>query len=167
MPLFDIDYDALIWQILPVRLRKAIAYSWLKCLAAPVIRLYNLFKVNRNTNLYALAHNSQVAYMEAALNDTFDPTGRGIYIADGPFEDPLFVYLVPESKPLWLGLSSEIGSTSYPDPEVLYTDGETSLLGIAFIVMVPVAVTFDTARMRALVDFYRLTGRNNYSIMTY
>lgn len=167
MALYDIDYDRLLWQLLPVRLRKSVTFSWLKCLIKPVKWLYDLFTTNRVYDLYVLAHNSQVAYMEAALNDTFDPAGRGIYIADGAVEDPLSVYLVPEDKPLWLGLISEIGSTTYPDPEVLYTGGETTLLGISFIVMVPVVVAFDMARMKALVDFYRLAGRNRYAIMTY
>lgn len=167
MPFFNINFNALIWQVLPVRLRKTVTYAWLKCLSSPVIWLYNLFAGNRSNNLYLLGHDSQVAYMQAALNDTFDPAARRIYITDGPFEDPLFMYLVPENKPLWLGLVSEIGSTSFPDPQPLYTDGETSLLGIAFIVMVPVAVPFDMARMKALVDLYRLPGRNNYQIITF
>ena len=167
MGLFDIDYNALVWQNLPVRLRKPIQYAWLKCLAAPVKYLYNLFKTNRTNNLYVLAHDSQVCYMQAALNDTFDKVGRGIYITDGFFHDPLFTYLVPEDKPVWLGLVSEEGSTSYPDPEILYTAGETVFLAASFIVHVPVAIVFDTARMRAIIDSYRLAGRNIYSIVTY
>ena len=167
MGLFDIDYNALVWQNLPVRLRTPVQYAWLKCLSAPVKFLYNLFKANRKNNLYLLAHDSQVCYMQAVLNDTFDNVSRGIYISDGLFHDPLFVYLVPEDKPLWLGLVSEEGSTPYADPEVLYTAGETVFLAPSFIVNVPVAVVFDVARMKALIDYYRLPGRNIYSIVTY
>jgi hypothetical protein len=167
MGLFDVSYSDLVWQLMPVRLRKNIHYAWLKCLVSPVSWLYDLFKANRDKNLYALAHTSQVVYMEAALNDTFDPVNRGIYIADGPFKDPLYTYLVPESKPLWVGLISEIGTTIYTNPEVLYTDSETTLLGVSFIVMVPIAVTFDLERMRAMIDFYRLAGRNRYDIVIF
>lgn len=165
MPIFDIDYDVLVWQLLPVRLRKPIAYAWLKCLVQPVKWLYGLFTGFRGANLYLLAHNSQVAYLEAALNDTFDTILRRIYIIDGAYEDPEFVYLIPENKPVWLGLVSEVGSTSYVNPRVLYTNAETSLLGTAFIVVVPVGLSFDAQRMRALIDFYRLAGRNQYEIV--
>ncbi len=165
MPFFDIDYDVLVWQLLPVRLRKPIAYAWLKCLVEPVKWLYGLFTGFRSANLYLLAHNSQVAYLEAALNDTFDSALRRIYITDGAYEDPEFVYLAPENKPVWLGLVAEIGSTGYTNPRALYTNAETSLLGTAFITVVPVGLIFDTQRMRALVDFYRLAGRNQYEIV--
>ena len=167
MGFYNIDYNALVWQNLPVRLRKPIQYAWLKCLVSPVKYLLNLFKSNRANNLYLLAHNSQLCFMQAALNDTFDKTGRGIYISDGTFHDPLFIYLVPEDKPLWLGLVSEEGSTTYPDPEVLYTNVETVFLAASFIVNVPVAIAFDTDRMKALIDLYRLPGRNVYTIVTY
>lgn len=162
-----VDFDALVWQMMPVRLRNSVHYAWLKCLIKPVKALFDLFAVNRNKNLYTLAHNSQVVFMEAALNDTFDPVNRGIHITDGPFKDPLYTYLTPETKPLWLGLTSEIGSTSYPDPQVLFTEGETALLGVGFLVMVPVAVTFDTERMKALINLYRLAGRNRYDMVIY
>lgn len=171
MGFFNIDYDSLVPQLAPVRLRKAATLSWLRVLVSPVKWLYGLFKTARKDNLYYLSHDGQVCYLEAVLNDTFDPLTRGIYITDGPFRDPLFLYLDPELKPLWLGLISEIGSTSYPDPEVLYTDVETYGLGVCFIVHVPVAVAsgigYDVLRLKALVDRYRLVGRSNYTVVTY
>ncbi len=171
MGIFDIDYGGLVVQLLPTRLRNNKITSWLRCLVSPVEWLFNLFTANRTNNLYVLAHDSQVCYLQAALNDVFDPVLRGILVVDGPFEDPLYLYLDPELKPLWLGLVSEEGTTPYPDPQVLYTDAETFSLGICFIVKVPVAVAagagYDVRRLRALVDFYRLPGRNNYSVTTY
>ena len=167
MALFDIDYGALVPQMLPVKLRSAIMTAWLQCLITPVKWLYGFFSVNRTANLYVLAHDGQVCYLEAALNDTFDNTGRGIYITDGPFRDPLFLYTVPEAKPLWLGLVSEEGTTTYPDPEWLFTDIETYTFGVCFIIHVPSAVVFDTAHLRALTDKYRLPGRSNYTIVTF
>ena len=167
MSFFDIDYDTLTTQLLPVRLRNNKMIAWMKCLVAPVRWLYGVFRSNRAGNLYILKHNSQVVYLQAALNDVFDPLSRLIYIDDGPYRDPLFTYLTTEEHPLWLGLSSEAGTTSYPDPQVLYTSGETSLLGMGFIVKVPLAVSFDMHRMRALINKYRLPGSNNYTIETY
>lgn len=167
MSVFDINYDVLRVQLLPVRLRKAAMKAWIKCLVAPIKELYSLFKNNRDKNLYVLAHNSQVVYLEAALNDVFDPVSRSILIEDGIFADPLFVYLEPEDQPLFISLISEAGATPYPSPGVLYTASETSLFGVGFVVKVPLAIPFDIDRMQALINKYRLPGRNIYSIVTY
>ena len=171
MGFFNIDYDSLVPQLAPVKLRQPIMMSWLKVLVSPVKWLYNLFMANRKSNLYLLAHDGQVCFLESVLNDAFDPVSRGIYITDGPFKDPLFLYLNTEVKPLWLGLISEEGGTTYPDPEVLYTDLETYALGVCFIIHVPTLVTtgpgYDVVRLKALTDVYRLPGRNNYTVVTY
>lgn len=167
MGFFDINYDTLRVQLLPVRLRKSVMKAWLRCLLIPVKWLHNVFMIDRESNLYYLAHNSQIVYLEAVLNDVFDPISRGIFIEDGLYEDPLFTYLIPEERPLWLGLSSESGTVGYTVPIALFTDAETSLLGNAFIVNVPGAVSFDTDRMKALINRYRLAGRSIYQIVIY
>ena len=141
--------------------------SWLQSLTAPVGQLYDSFSANRNNNIYNLAHNSQVVYLQAVLNDTFDNVSRGIYITDGSIFDPLYTYLVAENQPLWLGLSSEVGSTSYPDPQWLFRNSETTYSGFLFIVMVPSAVVYDVLRMRALIDKFRLPSKSSYQIVTY
>jgi hypothetical protein len=167
MGFFDINYDTLRVQLLPVRLRNTNMKAWLRCLIAPVKHIYNKFRTNREANRYYLAHNSQVVYLEAVLNDVFDPVGRGIYIEDGLYEDPLFTFLVPELLPIWIGLVSETGSTPFTVPSPLFTSAETSLLGNAFVVMVPISVPFDIDRMKALINKYRLIGRNIYHVATY
>ncbi len=167
MGFFDINYDVLRVQLLPVRLRKNKTKAWLKCLVSPVKWLHNIFRSNKLANTYFLAHSGQVAYLEDALNDVFDPVSRGIYIEDGLYEDPIFTYLVTEVRPVWLGLESEAGSTAFPVPQVLFTDAETSLLGNSFIVRVPSGMPFDPDRMKALINRYRLAGRCVYGILTY
>jgi len=169
MPFFDFNTDLFIWQELAVRLRKPKQWAWFKILAAPVRNLYGLFTTNRNTNLYVLAHNSQVCYIQAALNDTFDAVSRGIWIGDPVFDDPEYIYMVDEDKPMWLGLVSEEGSTPYADPAPLYTIGEIySGAGETFIVHVPSAVyaALDVNRLKALINFYRLPARR-FSIVTF
>lgn len=171
MAFFDINYDTLIPQLLPVRLRLPVTIAWLKALVSPTKWLHSVFKQNRKSNLYDLRHNGQVCFLEAVLNDAFDPVARGIFITDGAFRDPLFTYLDTELKPLWLGLQSEAGTTPYPDPEVLFTEAECYVLGICFIVNVPAvatwALSYDVVRLRALIDKYRLPGRTNYTIQVY
>ena len=142
--------------------------AWLQCLVSPVVYLYNAFYTNRAGNLYTLAHNSQVCYMEAALNDTFDNALRRIYITDGSYDDALYLYLTDEDTPLWLGLISEEGTTTaYPDPEWLYTGAEVSLSIYDFIVWVPVSLSFDPIYMRALINKYRLVSRTRFTILTF
>lgn len=168
MALFDINYNVGVWRNLPVRLRQAKQYAWLKAMVEPVKFLHNIFTANRAYNLYRLSHNSQVCYMEAVLNDAFDPTDRGIYISDGSPLAPVFIYTDPESTPVYIDLDSEIGTAviPMPDPVPLYTESETAGFLYSFIVNVPVAVTYDDARMRALIDLYRLPSRG-YKIVTF
>jgi hypothetical protein len=167
MGLFDIDYDSVVWQNLPVLLRGMAMYGWLKSLAAPVVYLDGEFTTNRNNNLYRLAHNGQVCFLTAALNDVFDPVERRIYITDGPYELPLYVYLVAEDQPLPLGLVSEEGSAAYPDPAALYLESETAALVCQFIVHVPSVIAvapYSEAWLRSTVDIYRLPGKGYYQV---
>ena len=167
MGFFDINYDSLRTQLLPVRLRKNKMKAWLRCLIAPIKWLHVKFLTLRSEDVYSLAHTGQVLYMEAVLNDTFDPVARGIMVVDGRYEDPVFTYTIPEVSPRWLGLVSETGTAGFATPVSLYTTAETLLLGDAFIVRVPSAVVFDEARMRALVNRYRIAGKGIYSIVVY
>lgn len=167
MPFFNIDYDTLVWQAIPVRLRQPVNYAWLRALTTPVKWLYSVFTGNRADNLYALAHNGQVCFLEAVLNDSFDPILRGIYITDPAYYDPLFLYLDVEDKTVFIDLASEIGSgiIAPPDPVPLYTESETYLFaGLTFIVNIPASVLFDMDRLKAVVDKYRLPGRT-YSVV--
>jgi hypothetical protein len=106
-------------------------------------------------------------YLEAVLNDMFDPLTRGIYIEDGSFEDPVYAFLVSETHPVWLGLAVEAGMVSYALPSALYTATETSVLGNSFQVKVPAAISFDADRMRALINKYRIAGKNIYGVELY
>ena len=73
MGFFDIDIDKTIWEYLPVDDREPVRYEWLKVLAECPKFVYTEFMANRTGNLYNLAHNGQVCYLQAALNDLFDP----------------------------------------------------------------------------------------------
>ncbi len=164
--MFDVDFNILIWQLLPVRLRQPLQYAWMRCLVTPVNWLYGQFKSFRSTNLYNLAHNGQVCYLEAALNDVFDPVSRGIYISDGPYVDPVYLYRRSEGKPVYLSRRSEVGSTPYDAPTYLYRRSETFTGGSAsFIVNVPSALTFDSSRMKGVLT-NKLPGKT-YKIVTY
>lgn len=170
MSVFNVDYNELVVQMLPVSKRKPKRIGWLRALVAPVVELWNLFMMNRAVNLYNLAHNSQVCYMQAALNDTFDKVMRRIRIVDAVYIDPVYIYTVPELKPVTLYNEGEAPTLAnpHPDPIPLYKDSELSagVGGFSFIVRVPVVVVFNMARLRALVDSLRLPGRQ-YNVVTF
>lgn len=167
MSLFDVNFEMLYVQLLPVRLRKERMKAWVKSCTYPVVYLYHLFMAWRNNNLYYLAHNSQVVYLEAVLNDTFDSTLKRIRVVDGAFKDPLYAYHIPEAKEIWLGKAGEASATGMPVPQSLYTEEETTNMGNAFVVRVPVTVSFDVNRMRALINTYRIAGRSIYQIVVF
>jgi hypothetical protein len=129
--------------------------------------MYYKFTQNRSANIYTLTHNGQVVYLQAVLNDVFDPVNRGIQVVDDSIVDPLYVYLPSELHPLYLGRVGEVATIAYPIPSWLYTRSEVSYSGYHFIVRVPVAVVWDASRMNALIDKYRLPSRNRYNVVTY
>ncbi len=165
MTVFDVDFNVLVRQLLPVRLRQAVTLAWLKCLVAPVKWIHSFFMVNRQNNLYLLSHNGQVCYLEAALNDIFDPDNRRIFIDDPLFRDPVYTYLINEEKPVFLGLVSEIGVSSIPAPNPVPLYLESELYnggGTSFIINVPLVLSLtpgQMARFTALVDRYKLPAR--------
>jgi len=171
MSVYDVDIDVVSDLNVPVRLRQQVMTAWLRVLVSPVVYLQGQFNAFKASTLYYLGHNSQVCYMQAALNDTFDPVDRGIFISDGPYEDPIYSYLDDEDKPVFIDLDSEVGDSVIPDPDPvpLYTDIETYSLGVQFVVNVPSAVAgmpgYDVNYLRGLVNKYRLPGKNNYTVV--
>ena len=172
MSVYEIDFgvNGLGRLETPVRLRTSPRLEWLAALLSGAKVTYEEFMANRADNLYVLAHNGQVCYLEAVLNDVFDTVDRGIYITDGPYMDPHYIYIDAELKWRYIWLDSELG----PGPDdahaiPLYTDEETYLQGIQFIVNVPAAVAalpiYDEHRLRALVDKYRLASKGYYSVV--
>lgn len=158
MALFDVDFTKVVKNTLPVRLRGAAMQAWLVALLAPVIYAYNLFRANRANNLYRLAHNSQVCYMQAVLNDKFDNVLRRIIIVDAGYRDPIYIYQSIEDKDVGLYMGSE------NQPVYLYTAGEIGAGVYDFIVQVPATISFQTPQMRAVIDTYRLVSKSNYLI---
>jgi hypothetical protein len=178
MSVFEIDFGHLVNDQTPVRLRGAVRLAWLAAMADGAEYTHDLFAVNRANDLYDLAHNGQVCYMEAALNDLFDFYLRRIYISNGPYSDAVYIYQDDEDKPVYLAQDSElpVDPADYDAPVYLFTDAETYVNGITFIVNVPVAIRGDgmtgmaagytDTRLKALVDRYRMPGKT-YTIVSF
>ncbi|GAA4465262.1 hypothetical protein GCM10023093_17110 [Nemorincola caseinilytica] len=162
--MFNIDLFSLGTQLLPVRWRKPRMSAWIRCLLTPLNTLYTLFLNNRSGNHYRLSHTGQVCSLEALLNDAYDP-GRHISIEDGPFLDPLFIYIPDEDRDVPISLVSELPHDDYEAPIYLLTVAETATEAEQFVVRYPTSISasFDEIRWRALIDQYRLVGKNTYS----
>ncbi len=183
MSFYEIDYGMVVSRHTPVRLRKPRRLAWLRTLVSGIVGVediaseiegvYDKFMSLRADANYYLVHNSQVCYMEAVLNDTFDNTLRRIYITDGPFVDPIYTYLTPEDHAVPLAADdAEIAlPPDYDAPAWLYTDFETGVLGVQFIVYFPYAIwdddEFDIDRAKALIGKYRLPSKRNYQLVPY
>lgn len=158
MGLYDVDYSKLAEISLPVKLRKPKRLARLSAYIAPVIYLHNLFMQFRASSLYVMQHNGQVCYLQAMLNDTFDPILRRIILADPVYIDPVPLYIDTELKPLYTTLDSENA------PIYLPTDAEINAANWDFVVLLPLGLGYDLAQMKATINKYRLPGKGNYLI---
>lgn len=149
---FDIDIKKLTVLLLPISLRKPRTVALLRAMVMPLVNLHYRFTVKRTADLYQLGHNSQVCYLRAALNDTFDVEQRRIRIIEGNQYRRNYIYTRGEEKPAYLGAMYLYDRADYADT------------GVDFIVEVP-AGTHDKYRMQALIDFYRLASKR-YKIVT-
>jgi len=154
-PIFKIDYDRLIILSLPTFLRKIGVVSFLSSLNTAIKSVYANFTDNQNSNIYKLAHNGQVCYLRAALNDSFDPSLRRIYITEGNKFNRVYIYTNAENQPRYLGKMYLRTSLDYGDT------------GVDFRVVVPkdFDLTNNIYQLSAMIDFYKLASKR-YKIET-
>ena len=145
--MYNFDIDKLLVLLTPTFLRKPKVVAWLRALATPLNQLLYQFQQARESDLYNLAHNSQVCYLRKALDDEFDSLLRRIHIEDGKQNARIYIYPRSTNKPLYLGkiFLYQRGS---------YIDG-----GVDFIVVLPRDLEYDFYKLEALVNFYKLAGK--------
>ena len=152
--IFDINFKKLVTWLVPPILRTPTVLAILYALVAPVIYVYNLFLVNRRSNLYRLMITPQVVYVESALNDKYDSTERRIKIIRPKSYEPIFLYKRIENKPVYLFRKVESKAITW-----LYLKGESTKFQYDFIVRVPFQVSFDVNEMSAVIDNYILPDK--------
>ena len=94
------------------------------------------------------------------FRDAFDDALRRIRIVDYPEIEPVWLALRAEDEPVWLALRSETDTVWLP------LRSETWAHGPDFIVQVPTGLVYDEARLRALVNEYRLASKYYFTIET-
>lgn len=174
---YDIDYKRLIVLLLPSDMRKPRLFAVIKAMIAPIVVLYDQFKVNRSLNLYKVNRTGQVCHLRGMLNDNFDPSLRRIVIADGITSDWTILYkyslfnAIDNKQPLWVGFANSSSVDGFGNTTAIFNqDNTVSLIskqgsvgtaGIDFLVMVPMALRgiVDENRIKAQVNYYKLASK--------
>ena len=113
-----------------------------------------------DTTLYQMQHDSTVIYLEKVLNEylqiaTYNASShiatRQVYIIDRPQAPKTYIYRTEENQPVYLG--------------TIYLDRDNPITA-DFIIKIPISVSFDELKLRAIVNFYKLAGKK-YIIETY
>ena len=112
--------------------------------------------------LISNCHNSQIPYMEGAMNDNFDNALRRIRIVNVTFKEPIYFYEPEENK--------EVFHYEPEDNLPVYYREENEFIGdgVDFIVMVPPDLRPLTepaelsllTQMKGQLEYYKLYSKN-------
>lgn len=69
---FNVQWKKLAVLLTPTFLRSELMKSWIDLLMKAINDIHYQWLQFRKSNIYILAHNSQVCYLRGALNDRFD-----------------------------------------------------------------------------------------------
>lgn len=154
--MWKVNYIKLIKWLVPHWLRNPCMMIFMMAANIGVRRNYDVLQKFIGDTDYRLAHNSQVCYLRAVLNDAFDTAQRRILIED--FDGLQRIYLWPEIDRRDIDITTAI----YLWPDSMYADS-----GIDFTIKVPYAVNISGALLdyfKSLVNKYKLPGKN-YNIV--
>lgn len=153
---YDVKYDRLAVMLLPVCLRGERMCAMARVVTSAVAALHADFSKYRADVAYRLAHNGQTCYLRAALNDRFDPTGRGVTITENPSNDDNGIQLHwRETGRFHILHQRETGNAS-----VLYRRGYNGVLRYGFWINVPGRLqgTCTLEEVRAVTNIYKLAS---------
>ena len=159
--IFNIDFDRLVIWNLATFLRRTVRVIWLRVITSPVLRTYNQLLDFRAQSLYKMAHNSQIVYLQKALNDKFDDTNRGIIIRNSTILEPVWHYDTQDQQPVYY---YDIADDK---PVYFRYQSDFEQLGSDFYVIIPVSLKPATPpevdafelQVRLLVDYYKLYSK--------
>jgi len=159
--IFNIDFDRLVIWNLATFLRRTVRVIWLRVITSPVGRTYEQLLLFREQSLYKLAHNSQIVYLQKALNDQFDDIDRGIRVRNSDILEPVWHYDTQDQKPVYYY------DTTDEHPVYFRSQADFDRLNSDFEVVIPVALKPATQpevdafelQIRLLVDYYKLYSK--------
>jgi hypothetical protein len=159
---YNINWRKFIIENLEVDLRRVKTVKWLEVLFKPIIWLHIEFLAFRTQALYKVNHNSQICYLQAVLNDSFDNIQRRIIIRNATLREPLWFYEPEENKPVVF--------YEPEDNKPVYFREESEFIGDGadFLVLVPIDLKPTNTqeenalliKMKAQIDYYKLFVKN-------
>jgi hypothetical protein len=159
--IYQIDFRKLVIWHLPTFLRTSVRVIWLTVLVNPLLSLYSRLQDFMEESRYKLAHNSQVVYMNAVLNDQFDAVLRRIYIENVQGYEPVWYYDTNQGKPVYFYDSSDNA------PVYHYDRSDFDYNNTDFIVHLPQDIKPADADelaeletvIKLLIDYYKLYSK--------
>ncbi|MBS2099199.1 hypothetical protein [Carboxylicivirga linearis] len=151
--MMEINWNRFVVLLLPLRMRVATVFSFIRSVLAPIVYLFNLLRTYESDIRYKLAHTSQVWSIEAVLNDAFDIELRRIYISDAGGDTITLIHRDSDNDPLVLD-ADEYGA--------FIMQNDSAYFGGSYDFIVNIPYQFSDAslyRLRALVDYYKLAGK--------
>jgi hypothetical protein len=161
---YNLDFPRLAEMLLPTFLRSPKMTAWLKSTVEPLKTLSQTQQAFREDQRFKASHNSQVIYLEKALNQKYisgysvtDHTGtREITIGPGEQLSSPYIFQRAELDPLYISGTTQVYTYTRAEIEAFYAD---------FVVNVPATLTFDEKEMRAIIDYF--VDTKTYKIKTY
>ncbi len=163
----SINWQLFIRYLTPRLLAKPLRLAWLYLIITPVRKLYNQFKDVEEIAIYSARHSCLKMYLEKALNDAFDPLGRGIYIDNVGNHSRLYLYRKGEPRPIkYIYKKGEINVFVYPEKLTFVKSKEEYFGTNDFVVYVPSSLVLNQAELSELVNSYKAVGKR-FTIDTY
>jgi hypothetical protein len=153
--MYNVNWNNVIKSALPPRLYKTTIVAWLSVFAKYFQELHARLIDYSNEVNKKLKYNSQVCYLEAALNDKFDPIKKEIKINDAGGSRLIPLQRDRDSAPVIIG-SDAAGPAMILQPDSGYTGGDYD-----FIVSIPQRIAGDIpeSRLHSLLNYYKLAGK--------
>lgn len=163
---YNINWNSFAANLLPISLRLPEPLAFVAVLLQPIVQAHNVLLAFRADSLYKVRHNSQKCYMQAMLNDAFDPELRRIRIANTVFKTAVYFYEPEENREVFFYEPADNKPVYFNEPSEFVGEG------VDFSVLVPPdlqpgteqAETAMLTKMRGLIDYYKLYSKN-YNIL--
>lgn len=153
----DINYTRLLRWLLPVRLRKEKLMAWIRVITYPVWAvLYPKFKGWELKCWYDLKYQTgTVAHLERVMNDRFDVSLKRIYIDEGIYTEPLYIYTEAETQPVFIYTAAEAS------PEYIHTVVENLYGEADFTVHIPylLLAEHEEIAFKAVLNRFKRDGK--------
>lgn len=151
---FLLSFKKLAVLLLPTMLRKDVISTLVQLFVSPIGFIHvNLLKYRIESN-YRLTHNGQVCYLQAVINDKFDPIERRIKIKDAEAKEPKLIYWREEERLAGVPVR-DVGAL------IIAARGYSGTDGYDFVIQVPVEYYVDSfiQQIRALTNQYKLASK--------